>query len=81
MTSSIVFIIATFPIGSLLIYPLETHFSTKPILPEKVDGIILLVGSFIPSSSQAWKKAQTNQYPSAKAIFTGKANHWLPNQC
>jgi len=84
-TSSIVLIITVLPIGAWLTYPLETHFPTKPILPKQVDGIILLGGSFIPSTSQAWDKVQTNdysdriynflalmqQYPKAKAIFTG----------
>lgn len=84
-SSAILFVIALFPIGSWLIYPLETQFSSQPKLPNKVDGIILLGGSFIPSSSQTWNKVQTNryadrvfsfvslmqQYPNAKAIFTG----------
>ncbi len=85
VTSSTIFIIALFPIGSWLIYPLETQFPAHPNLPEKIDGIILLGGSFNTSSSQAWGKVQTNnfadrihsfialkyKYPNAKAIFTG----------
>lgn len=84
-SSAVIFFIAIFPIGSWLMYPLETQFPTKPTLPQQVDGIILLGGSFVPSSSEAWNKVQTNsfadrihdflalihQYPNAKAIFTG----------
>lgn len=83
--SSIIFLFAFFPVGSWLMYPLETHFSVNPKLPNKVDGIILLGGSFVTSNSQAWGKVQTNQfadrihvflkllnqYPNAKAVFTG----------
>ncbi len=85
ITSTMIFFIAIFPIGSWLLYPLETHFPTKPDLPKQVDGIILLGGSFLPSNSEAWNKVQTNsfadrihdflalihRYPNAKAIFTG----------
>lgn len=84
-TVSIFMVIGFLPIGSWLIYPLETHFPSHPKLPERVDGIILLGGSFITSTSQSWNKVQTNQYadrihdflalihqyPTAKAIFTG----------
>lgn len=83
--TTITLIIAIFPVGSWLIYPLETHFDTQPQLPEKVDGIILLGGSFITSTSQYWGNIQTNdfadrihqfitlmrRYPNAKAVFTG----------
>lgn len=82
---SLTLIIAIFPIGDWLIYPLETHFDTTAELPEKVDGIILLGGSFVTNTSQYWGKIQTNhfadriyqflallkRYPNAKAIFTG----------
>ncbi len=77
--------ISILPIGSWLLYPLEIQFPTNPQLPEQVDGIILLGGSFQSSSSQSWGKVQTNlfadrihdflillhRYPHAKAVFTG----------
>jgi len=83
--STIVLLITLFPIGNWLLYPLEKNFPTEPTLPKTVDGIILLGGSFLTNSSQAWGKPQTNHfadrihdfiillnlYPKAKAIFTG----------
>lgn len=83
--ASITILIAIIPIGNWLLYPLETRFNTQPKLPEKVDGVILLGGSFITATSHAWGKVQTNhhadrihqflklkqQYPQAKAVFTG----------
>ncbi|MBL7005418.1 MAG: YdcF family protein [Gammaproteobacteria bacterium] len=83
--SFLVIFIAVFPVGSWLLYPLETHFNAKPKLPEQVDGIILLGGSINTSTSNAWNKPQTNEfagrifefvslmhlYPNAKAVFSG----------
>ena len=85
LLSALVLIIALFPVGGWLIYPLETRFPANPELPDKVDGIILLGGSFLPRNSDYWGKPQTNKfadrifqfvtllnrYPQAKAVFSG----------
>jgi uncharacterized SAM-binding protein YcdF (DUF218 family) len=74
-----------FSLGDLLLYPLESRFQHNPELPEKVDGIIVLGGSVIPSLSQEWQQLETNsfnerifsfielahRYPQAKLVFTG----------
>src|SRR6056297_2693612 len=38
-------IITVFPVGRLLLAPLEHRLPTNPTLPEKVDGIIMLGGA------------------------------------
>jgi uncharacterized SAM-binding protein YcdF (DUF218 family) len=77
--------VALFPAGSWLFYPLETRFQNNPKLPIKVDGIIVLGGSILPSMSHYWQQLETNQYherlttfiqlakvyPDAKLLFTG----------
>ena len=81
----LIWVVALFPVGSWLYYPLETRFQHNPTLPEVVDGIIVLGGSISPSKSQYWKQLETNQYherlssfillaklyPDAKLLFTG----------
>lgn len=83
--SAMLIFLAVFPVGGWLIYPLETRFPAHPDLPDKVDGIILLGGSFLPPNSDYWGRPQTNKYadrifqfvtllnryPQAKAVFTG----------
>jgi len=78
-------ILALLPVGEWLYYPLEKQFSSHPVLPEQVDGIIVLGGSVSPSLSQYWQQLETysnherlsqfillaNQYPNARLIFTG----------
>ncbi len=78
-------ILALLPVGDWLYYPLEKQFSSHPTLPGKIDGIIVLGGSVIPSLSQYWQQLETNnsherlsqfillakQYPNARLIFTG----------
>lgn len=81
----ITWIIAVFPVGGWLFYPLETRFPTPPELPEHIDGIIVLGGSINPSLSQYWQQLETysnherlsqfillaKQYPTARLVFTG----------
>lgn len=80
-----IWVVALFPVGAWLYYPLESRFKHNPQLPEKVDGIIVLGGSVSPSKSQYWQQLETNNhherlstfirlaktYPSAKLLFTG----------
>lgn len=81
----IAWLVALFPVDSWLYYPLESRFQHNPVLPDKVDGIIVLGGSVSPSLSEYWQQLETNQYherlstfirlakayPSAKLLFTG----------
>lgn len=68
-----------------MLYPLERHFQHNPVLPEQVDGIIVLGGSVLPQESAEWQQLETNrtherlsyfiqlahQYPEAKLVFSG----------
>ena len=85
VTSLLFIIIALFPVGEWLLYPLESRFNTNPHLPKKVDGIIVLSGSESPELSHIWNQVElgtaaersltflnlAHQYPTAKLIFTG----------
>ena len=85
ITSLLLILIALFPIGEWLLYPLESRFQTNPTLPEKIDGIIVLSGAENAELSSIWKQIQLNaaiergltfirlakKYPDAKLIFTG----------
>ena len=82
---AVVFILSLIPIGSWMLYPLETRFKHNPELPPQVDGIILLGGSIDAETSSAWQQLEVNgsaerligfvelarSYPDAKLIFTG----------
>lgn len=84
LTLGIVFL-SFFSIGDLMLYPLESRFQHNPELPERVDGIIVLGGSVIPSVSLEWQQLETyssherlssfielaNRYPKAKLVFSG----------
>ncbi len=77
------FLIALFPVGEWLLYPLESRFSKN--LPERIDGVILLGGSISPMRSMVWDEVEMNaaaerefnflalarRYPQAKLAFTG----------
>ena len=83
--SFLLLIIAFFPVGEWLLYPLESRFPTNPLLPEKIAGIIVLSGSESPYLSTLWQQVElgdaaerdltfmalARQYPAAKLIFTG----------
>lgn len=85
ITSGLLLIIAFFPLGEWLLYPLESHFQTNPNLPKKIDGIIVLNGAAAPELSHMWNQVEVGeaverdlafldlarQYPKAKLIFTG----------
>ncbi|WP_020588800.1 YdcF family protein [Desulfobacter curvatus] len=77
--------ITVFPLGTLLLAPLEHRFPTNPALPEKVDGIIMLGGSENNFLTQMWHQPEINDaadryigftrlvrtYPDAVHLFTG----------
>lgn len=83
--SGILIFIAFVPLGEWILYPLENRFPTNPILPEKIDGIIVLSGAENPLLSNAWEQVElgtaaernlsfltlARKYPNAKLIFTG----------
>ncbi|GAB4272015.1 MAG: YdcF family protein [Methylomicrobium sp.] len=80
-----VWLIALFPVGSWLLYPLEARFPVNPRLPENIDGIIMLGGAEKIDASYAWHQVElkayseralafmqlVRQYPHAKRVFTG----------
>jgi uncharacterized SAM-binding protein YcdF (DUF218 family) len=78
-------VIALFPVGEWLLYPLEARFPSNPTLPAHVDGIIVLGGSEDPVRSAIWDQtvigeaaerdlaflALARRYPEARLVFTG----------
>ncbi|NDY73828.1 YdcF family protein [Desulfobacter hydrogenophilus] len=78
-------VITVFPLGTILLAPLEHRFPTNPILPEKVDGIIMLGGAEKNLLTKMWHQPELNDaadryigfarlvraYPDAVHIFTG----------
>jgi uncharacterized SAM-binding protein YcdF (DUF218 family) len=81
---AVALLIALFPVGEWLLYPLESRYPANPALSE-VDGIIVLSGGGDPMRTQLWDQisagaaverdlvfvALARQYPDAKLIFTG----------
>lgn len=77
--------ITVFPLGTLLLAPLEHRFPTNPALPEKVDGIIMLGGAENNPLTQMWHQPEINDaadryigfirlvraYPNAVHLFAG----------
>ncbi len=92
--SSILVIIAFFPVGEWLLYPLESRFETNPQLPDKVDGIIVLSGAEAAELSYRWKQVElggaaerdfaflslARQYPNAKLVFSGGTGSLLKQE-
>jgi len=84
-TSLISAAILSYPLGDMLIFPLETRFS-KPIqMPQQIDGIIILGGGEELKPSISWHSAELGQggdryvaasqlakrYPDVPIIFAG----------
>ena len=73
------------PTGKYLIYTLEKEFHDKIILPDKIDGILILSGASNPELTEEFNQINLsgsverltesiqliNQYPLAKIIFSG----------
>jgi len=86
----ILFFIAVFPIGDWLLIPLANRF--VPVMPDHVDGIILVGGDENPELTDARDvpsvrasaydyiafASLTRQYPQAKLVFTGGSNRIVP---
>jgi len=78
-------VITLFPIGDLMISPLENRFKTNPDLPSSVEGIIILAGSIDPVLSHLWNQTEIHdeierdlaflslakKYPDALLVYTG----------
>jgi len=81
----LILLVGFFPIGDLLISPLENRFASNAALPAKVDGIIVLGGAISPRLSNSWQQVElngsadrltnfiylSNLYPDAQLVFTG----------
>lgn len=79
-------LIALFPVGEWMLYPLESRFAANPTLP-RVDGIIMLGGAGDQRRSLQWQQIELNQgaeryitfvslaetHPQARLVFTGGA--------
>ena len=78
-------LVAIFPMGEWLLYPLETRFPANPVLPPEINGIVVLSGAEDAVLSSQWNQVElgdgaerdlafldlARQYPDAKLIFTG----------
>lgn len=84
-TGLVAFVLMAYPVSDYLMQPLETRFSKPEILPEKVDGIIMLGGGEDLKRSLSWQIAELGMggdryigtaslatyYPNVPVIFTG----------
>ena len=84
MTLAFTILISVFPLGILLIRPLETAYAQNPPL-ERVDGIIILGGAEKITGTDHWGQIQLNQsaerlteatalalrFPEAKVVISG----------
>lgn len=80
-----VLVISIFPLGKWLLMPLEQQFQANPVLPEQIDGIVVLSGSGWTQGTEYWQQVQLNdaserhlafmalarKYPNAKLVYTG----------
>ncbi|MDD5242362.1 MAG: YdcF family protein [Sulfuricella sp.] len=85
LVAIVMLIVAFFPVGEWILYPLEKQFSANPALPQRIDGIIVLSGAEDANLSTAWNQVElgdgaerllafqalARQYPGAKLVFTG----------
>ena len=83
--------VIVFPIGDLLLAPLEERFPQPNPLPTKVDGIIMLGGAQEPRLTKAHGQPAMNgraermttflalarRYPAARLVFTGGSGELL----
>jgi uncharacterized SAM-binding protein YcdF (DUF218 family) len=81
----VTFTIALFPVGEWVLYPLEKRFAVNPVLPGKVDGIIMLGGGGDQRMASQWGMPELNdagdryiaffhlarRYPKVKLVFSG----------
>ena len=79
-----ILVLAWVPVGEWIIYPLEDRYPANPVLPDRIDGIIVLGGAEDAQRSAAWEQVEVNgsaerflastmlakRYPQAKLLFT-----------
>lgn len=87
----VLMVVALFPIGEWLLYPLEMRFPANPKLPERIDGIIVLSGAENAFLSSLWDQEELDgsaerdiaflelarKYPNARLVFTGGSGSML----
>ncbi len=80
-------VIAIFPVGEWVLYPLESRYEANPVLPDEVVGIIVLGGAGDQRRSSQWGQVEFERaveryiafialakvYPDARLVFTGGA--------
>ncbi|MFC1762742.1 YdcF family protein [Planctomycetota bacterium] len=83
--------IALLPVGEWVLYPLEARFPTNPVLPEHIDGILVLGGSEDARRSHVWQQTVVSesserllalislarQYPAARLVYSGGSGSLL----
>ncbi|HEY5717479.1 MAG TPA: YdcF family protein [Motiliproteus sp.] len=81
----LLWLVALYPVGNLLLYPLETRFQSQPIQPQRLAGVIVLGGGENLRRSRYWQRLEVNEsgdryiellslaarYPELPIIFTG----------
>ena len=81
----VLIVIALLPAGEWVFYPLEKRFPTNPMLPDHVDGIIVLGGTENAVRSALWNQVEmgdaaerdlaflmlARRYPDARLVFSG----------
>ncbi len=84
LAAAAMLVIAFIPLGEWVLYPLESRFAANPVLPQRVDGIIVLGGAEDGIRTAAWEQVETNaaadrflasialarRYPAARVLFT-----------
>ena len=65
----LLFIIALFPMGGLLLHPLEQRYPINPVLPQQVDGIIVLSGAVGAKSTALTGQVQVNEQVDRELAF------------
>ena len=85
LTVMLLIAVSVFPVGSAIIEVLENRFPGNPVLPERVDGIVVLGGTVDQELTAARKQPAlkggaerltefvhlARKYPEAKLVFTG----------
>ncbi len=80
-------LIAIFPVGEWVLYPLESSYDSNPTLPADIEGVILLGGAGDQRKSLQWQQVEFNDaaeryvafldlarsFPNARLVFTGGA--------
>ncbi|MCV6611138.1 MAG: YdcF family protein, partial [Amphritea sp.] len=85
LTVSMLLVLVFYPLGNLLLQPLESRFAGPEQMPQEIAGIIVLGGAEDPELSAYWETPQFNSsadrpmsvlslirlYPDAPVIVTG----------